>query len=68
MRILKARTEFASALNQICAEHNIEIEVVLSSIKEALLAAYRRDFGMDEEKQYEAEIDPQTGESHLFLI
>ena len=68
MAVIKARTEFSSALNQICAEHNIELEVVLSSIKEALLAAYRRDFGMDEEKQYEAEINPQTGESHLFLI
>ena len=66
--MIKARTEFASALNQVCAEHNIELEVVLSSIKEALLAAYRRDFGMDEEKNYEAEIDSSTGESHLFLV
>ena len=66
--IKKARTEFASALNQICAEHGIEIDVVLDSIKEALLAAYRRDFGMDEEAQYEVSIDPQTGESHLYLL
>jgi len=68
MAVLKARTEFASALNQICAEHGIEIDVVLDSIKEALLAAYRRDFGMDEEAQYEVSIDQQTGESHLFLL
>lgn len=68
MAVIKARTEFSSALNQICAEHNIELEVVLSSIKEALLAAYRRDFSMDEEKVYEAEINPQSGESHLFLV
>ena len=68
MAALKARTEFASALNQICAEHGIEIEVVLDSIKEALLAAYRRDFGVDEEAQYEVNIDQQTGESHLFLL
>jgi len=68
MAVLKARTEFASALNQICAEHGIEIDVVLESIKEALLAAYRRDFGMDEEAKYEAEINPQTGESHLYLL
>jgi len=68
MAVIKARTEFASALNQICAEHGIEIEVVLDSIKEALLAAYRRDFGVDEEAQYEVNIDQQTGESHLFLL
>ncbi|MCJ7804354.1 transcription termination factor NusA [Patescibacteria group bacterium] len=66
--MIKARTEFASALNQVCAEHNIELEVVLSYIKEALLAAYRRDFGMDEEKKYEAEINSSTGETHLFQI
>ena len=68
MAVIKARTEFASALNQICAEHGIEIDVVLDSIKEALLAAYRRDFGVDEEAQYEVSIDQQTGESHLFLL
>ena len=68
MAVIKARTEFASALNQICAEHGIEIDVVLDSIKEALLAAYRRDFGVDEEAQYEVNIDQQTGESHLFLL
>jgi len=68
MTVLKARTEFASALNQICAEHGIEIGVVLDSIKEALLAAYRRDFGMEEEANYEAEIDKETGETHLYLL
>lgn len=68
MAAIKARTEFASALNQICAEHSIELDVVLSSIKEALLAAYRRDFGTDEEIEYEAEIKPETGETHIFLV
>jgi N utilization substance protein A len=68
MAALKARTEFASALNQICAEHGIEIDVVLESIKEALLAAYRRDFGMEEETNYEAEINKETGETHLYLL
>jgi len=68
MAVIKARTEFASALNQICAEHGIELDVVLDSIKEALLAAYRRDFGTDEEIEYEAEIKPETGETHIFLV
>jgi N utilization substance protein A len=66
MVVLKARTEFASALNQICAEHGIELEVVIQSIKDALLAAYRRDFGFEEGKEYEAEVDPQTGETKLY--
>jgi N utilization substance protein A len=65
MAILKARTEFASALNQICAEHGIEPEVVIQSIKDALLAAYRRDFGLKEEMEYEVEVDQETGESRI---
>jgi len=67
MAITKARTEFSSALNQICNERGIEPEIVLSTIEEAILAAYKRDFGMDEEKsQYSAKIDDTTGEAHLY--
>jgi len=66
MAALKARTEFASALNQVCAERGIEPEVVLGTIKEAIVAAYRRDFGLEDEHEYEAEINPETGETRLF--
>jgi len=66
MMVLKARTEFASALNQICAERGIEPEVVLGTIKDAIVAAYRRDFGLDDGREYEAEINPETGETRLF--
>ena len=44
-----ARTEFSSALNQICAERGIEPEVVLETIEVAILAAYRKDYGLEEE-------------------
>lgn len=63
---LIARTEFAAALNQICAERGISLEAVLSTIEAALVAAYRKDYGLDETLDYEAEIDPQTGEAKLF--
>jgi len=65
MAINKPRTEFALALNQICSEHGIEPEVAISSIKEAMLAAYRRDFGVDEEKEYEVTLNQDTGESRI---
>lgn len=42
-KITKARTEFASALNQVCAERGVKPEVVLESIQQAILAAYRKD-------------------------
>lgn len=61
-----ARTEFAAALNQICAERGIEPEVVLETIKVAILAAYRKDYGLEEEIEYEVEIDPATGAARIF--
>lgn len=61
-----ARTEFAAALNQICAERGIEPEVVLDTIKAAILAAYRKDFGLDEEIEYDVDIDPATGAARIF--
>ena len=61
-----ARTEFAAALNQICAERGIEPEVVLETIKAAMLAAYRKDFGLEEEIEYEVEIDTITGAARIF--
>jgi len=64
---IKARTEFASALNQVCAERGIEPEVVLGTIQEAIVAAYRRDFGLEEDHQYEAKVNPGTGETKLFF-
>lgn len=66
MAILKARTEFASALNQTCAEHRVEPKVVLESIEQALLAAFRRDFGLEDGYEYDVEVDAQTGESKIF--
>lgn len=64
--MLKARTEFASALNQICSERGIEPEIVLETIQDAMLAAYKRDFGLKESYEYKAEVDQSTGETHLY--
>lgn len=64
---VRARTEFAAALSQVAAERGIEPEVVLESIKAAILAAYRKDMGgLDEELEYEAEVDAETGEAKIF--
>ena len=49
---IQARTEFASALNQICAERGLEPQVVLETIKAAILAAFRKDHGIQEEIEY----------------
>lgn len=63
---IKARTEFASALNQVCLERGVEPEVVLETIKAAILAAYRKDFGLKEDLEYEVELDPSTGGAKVY--
>ena len=64
--VIKKRTEFTSALNQICAERGIELEAVLNSIQAAILAAFKKDFGFKEGFEYEAELDQVTGVSKIF--
>lgn len=64
--VLQARTEFASALNQICAERGITPESVLETIKAAILAAYRKDFGIKEDFEYEVEVNKNTGGAKIF--
>lgn len=66
MPILKARTEFALALNQVCHERGIEPADLVAMIEEAVLAAYRKDFGVDEEHLFEVKIDPDTGETKIY--
>lgn len=66
MAALTARTEFASALNQVCHERGIEPEVVLETIKEAVLAAFRRDYGLNEEEEHEVTVNPETGETRIY--
>jgi len=41
--VLQARTEFASALNQVAHERNLDPQVVLDTIKQAIIAAFRKD-------------------------
>lgn len=60
---IQSRSEFASALNQVCSERGIEPEVVIETIKAAILAAYRKDYG--EAEGIEADLNPTSGEVHL---
>lgn len=69
-----ARTEFAAALNQVCSERGIEPEAVIDTIKAAMIAAYRKDYGekfdteIEEGFEFEAEIDPVTGSAKIFRL
>src|SRR3990170_5143922 len=64
------RTEFSQALRAIAAERGLEADVILETIKQAIIAAYKRDAreaGVDTESfGYDVEIDSGTGEARIF--
>ncbi len=61
-----ARTEFAAAIAQIANERGITPESILDGIRQALVSAFRKQFGpLDEEWHYTATVDPDTGESKI---
>ncbi len=68
MPSLTLRTEFAVALNQICNERGISAESVMETIKAAILAAYRKDKGLEEDAEYEVEVSPESGSAKIFKI
>lgn len=59
-----ARNEFLAALKQVSAERGIKEEVVLDTLKLALIAAYRKDYG--ESEDLTVEIDSESGEATIF--
>ncbi|OGE26826.1 hypothetical protein A3C26_02895, partial [Candidatus Daviesbacteria bacterium RIFCSPHIGHO2_02_FULL_39_12] len=64
----QARTEFAAALNQIASEKGVDTEVVLDAIRQAALAAYKKDLTLRNEavpenfEEFTSKVDPVTGE------
>lgn len=64
------RTEFAQALKAIATERGLDADIILEAIKEAIVAAYRRDAreAGDETEEYEfdVEINSINGEARIF--
>ncbi len=60
------RSEFALALNQVSMERGIDPNVVLETVQNAILAAYRKDHPGIEVEEYRAELDPNSGEAKIF--
>lgn len=59
------RSEFSLALNQVATERGIDPAVVLDTIKAAILAAYRKDYGTEELEQFVVELNGDTGEAKI---
>jgi N utilization substance protein A len=59
------RTEFAAALNQAAAERGVEPSEVIDIMKEAIKAAYRKDYG-SETDELDIELDTEHGGVKVF--
>ncbi|MFH1832715.1 MAG: transcription termination factor NusA [Candidatus Levyibacteriota bacterium] len=60
------RSEFALALNQVANERGVDVSVVLETVKNAILAAYRKDNPDIIVEDYTATLNPNTGEARIF--
>jgi transcription termination/antitermination protein NusA len=60
------RSEFSLALNQVASERGVDVEVVLETVENAILAAYRKDHAGVEVEEFRAELNPNTGEAKIF--
>ena len=63
---VQRRSEFALALNQVANERGVDVSVVLDTVKNAILAAYKKDHPEVEIEEYEATLDKNTGEAKIF--
>src|SRR3990172_8317935 len=65
-----ARTEFASALNQVAHERNLDPQVVVDAIQQAILAAFKKDHpdSFKEDYVYEIDLDPASGEARIHSL
>jgi N utilization substance protein A len=66
------RTEFNQALKAIAQERNIDVNVIIDAIKQAIIAAFRRDqkeIGVEyaEETVIDAQIDSLDGGAKIFV-
>lgn len=58
------KSEFISAINQVCAERNLSQEIVIEAVEAALVSAYKRNFGASE--NIRTKLDPTTGQVHVY--
>jgi len=58
------KNDFIVAINQVCAERGLSKDVVLKAVEDALISAYRKDFGYVAD--ISVELDSSTGGARLF--
>ncbi len=60
------RSEFYLALNQVATERGVDVSVVLDTVKNAILAAYRKDHPDIDPEEYSVTLNQNSGEARVF--
>lgn len=64
------RTEFAQAIKAVASEHGLDASIILDTIKQAIIAAYKRDArekGEEtDELDFDVELNSVNGEAKIF--
>ncbi|MFC1748026.1 transcription termination factor NusA [Pseudomonadota bacterium] len=61
------QSQFLAAINQLCDEKGIPRDMIIDTIKAALRAAYRKDYG-NREQNIEVELNDKTEMATIFLV
>ena len=61
------QSQFLAAINQLCEEKNNSRDIVLDTIKAALRAAYRKDYG-NREQNIEVDINDSPESAIIYLV
>jgi len=59
------KSEFEIAITQLCSDRNLPAQVILEAIESALVSAYKRNFGANQNVQ--VTLDPHTGQARVFV-
>jgi N utilization substance protein A len=60
------KNDFLVAITQICNDRNISKDIAIQAIEQALVSAYKRNFGGAQ--NITAKIDPNTGKARIFAL
>ncbi len=59
------KNDFMMAINQVCHERQLAIDIVLEAVEVALVSAYKRNFGGNQ--SITAKVDSQSGEPLIYV-
>jgi N utilization substance protein A len=61
------QTQFLAAINQLCDEKNIPRDSVIETIKAAIRAAYRKDYG-NKDQIIDVDLDEKSGLATVYIV